>query len=205
MKNRTLALAGVFQAAELVRQAAAHGTWSGYAASAMLRSLLTLEPDSIGGVYGDLERMRLGVETLKSVLRGEKQHIDSLQYAIGILKVERRFHRSKRLQARVGEELERIASLRSPDDTEEEHQLEEQQAARIAELYSETISTLTPRIVVHGRPQYLQAERTVNWIRTLLFAGLRSAYLWEQLGGNRWRLMFGRRQMLHEAEELLSG
>ena len=28
MKQRTLAMAGVFQAAELVRQAASHGTWS---------------------------------------------------------------------------------------------------------------------------------------------------------------------------------
>jgi high frequency lysogenization protein len=204
MNHRTLALAGVFQAAELVRQAATHGTWSGYAASAMLRSLLTLEPDSIRGVYGELDRMRLGVEVLKSVLMGEKQYIDSLQYAIGILKVERRFRRARSLQAEVGEELERIANLKPAGEADEAHELEEQQAARIAELYSRTISTLAPRIVVHGRPQYLQAERTVNWIRTLLFAGLRSAYLWEQLGGNRWRLMFGRRQLLHETDELLS-
>ena len=29
MKERTMALAGIFQATELVRQAANHGTWSG--------------------------------------------------------------------------------------------------------------------------------------------------------------------------------
>ena len=78
-------------------------------------------------------------------------------------------------------------------------------AERIAKVYTETISKLSPRIVVHGKPQYLQADRTVYWIRTLLFAGLRSAFLWRQLGGNRWRLMFGRKRLLADTEALLSG
>ena len=81
----------------------------------------------------------------------------------------------------------------------------DKQAESVAELYSQTVSLLTPRIVVHGRPQYLQADRTVNWIRTLLFSALRSAVLWDQLGGGRWSLMFGRQKMLKEAEELLPG
>ena len=42
MKDKTLALAGVFQAAELVRQAACHGTWSGYAATSSLDSLFKM-------------------------------------------------------------------------------------------------------------------------------------------------------------------
>ncbi len=202
MNQRTLALAGVFQAAELVRQAATHGTWSGYAASTMLRSLLALESESIKEVYGDLDHMKLGIEVLVSVLQGDKRYLDSLQYAIALLKVERRFRKEKAMQSTIGDELGRIAMQQGE---EESHAQQDRQAAEIAELYSRTISQLTPRIIVHGHPQYLQAERTVSWIRTLLFAGLRSAYLWEQLGGNRWRLMFGRRQMLAEAEQLLSG
>ena len=47
MKDRTLALAGLFQATELVRQAASHGTWSGYAATACLNSLFRLQADSL--------------------------------------------------------------------------------------------------------------------------------------------------------------
>ena len=61
------------------------------------------------------------------------------------------------------------------------------------------------RIVVNGKPQYLQVDRTVNWIRTLLFAGLRSAVLWRQLGGGRFSLMFGRKKMLEQAQTLLPG
>ena len=202
MKNRTLALAGVFQSAELVRQAANHGTWSGYAASAMLRSLFILEPRSIEDVYGDMAKMKLGVEVLLSVMQGDKRYMESLQYAIAMLKVERNLRKNRALQNHVGEELERIER-----ETPREHENadEDALAAQAAELYSQTISHLSPRIIVHGKPQFLQSERTVSWIRTLLFAGLRSAYLWEQLGGSRWRLMFGRQQILQEAEQLLTG
>jgi high frequency lysogenization protein len=202
MSQRTLALAGVFQASELVRQAATHGTWSGYAASAMLRSLLTLESDSIEEIYGGMERMKLGVEVMISILQGDRQHMDSLQYAIALLKVERRFRKARKMQDIIGLELARIGAESGEPELSAD---EDRQAAQVAELYSQTVSRLTPRIIVHGQPAYLQAERTVNWIRTLLFAGLRSAYLWEQLGGNRWRLMFGRQQMLWEAKQLLSG
>lgn len=202
MKQKTLALAGLFQAAELVRQAASHGTWSGYAATALLGSLLKLESDSVDDIYGDRERMRLGVESLLSILLGERRHLDTLQYAIAILKVERRFHRDRRMQALVGSELERIGTIEvSAPGTS----AEDVQAADIADLYTRSISHLNPRIVVHGNPRHLQDERTVNWIRTLLFAGLRSAVLWRQLGGSRWQLMFGRRQILREAEELIPG
>ena len=202
MKQRTLALAGVFQATELVRQAATHGTWSGYAASTCLKSLFSMDSGSVLEVYGGLERVRLGTEVLISVLLGEKEYMDSLRYAVGILQIERRFRRKDVLQLTVGETLENIANGHAEL---EPHEREDNQAESVAELYSQTVSLLTPRIVVHGRPQYLQADRTVNWIRTLLFSALRSAVLWDQLGGGRWSLMFGRQKMLKEAEELLPG
>ena len=63
MKDRTLALAGVFQAAELVRQAANHGTWSGYAATCCLESLFRFEADNAADIFGGTRRMQLGVET----------------------------------------------------------------------------------------------------------------------------------------------
>jgi high frequency lysogenization protein len=202
VKQRTLALAGVFQASELVRQAATHGTWSGYAATTCLRTLFSVESASVLDVYGGLERVRLGTEVLISVLMGEKQYLDALRYTVGVMQIERRFRRRDALQAAIGEALARIAGSH-PEL--EPHQREDEQAAAIAELYCNTISHLRPRIVVHGKPQYLQADRTVNWIRTLLFAALRSAVLWDQLGGGRWNLMFGRQRMLQEAEELLPG
>jgi high frequency lysogenization protein len=202
MKERTMALAGIFQATELVRQAANHGTWSGYAADTCLGSLLAIEADTVEEIYGDPSRLRLGAETLISVLQGDRRHMESLGYAVSIMQLENNFRKKSQMQRRIGTELAEIARV---DHSLEEHEFKDLQAKKIAALYTETISTLSPRIVVNGRPQHLQVERSVNWIRTLLFAGLRSAVLWRQMGGGRFSLMFGRKKMLENARTLLPG
>lgn len=202
MKERTLALAGVFQATELVRQAAHHGTWSGYAASSCLHSLFQLEAESIAEIYGGAAKMRLGVETMLAVLQGDNRYADSLRYTVGLLQVEKKFRRSGKLQETVGKQLQEI----SGEGLDlEQHEREDLQAHDISELYSNTVSKLSPRIVVNGKPQYLKNDRTVDWVRTLLMAGLRSATLWNQLGGGRFELMFGRKKIIKEAELLLMG
>lgn len=200
MKQRTLALAGVFQATELVRQAATHGTWSGYAATACLNSLFRLEAESVEEIYDGPARLRLGIETLLSVLGGEQRHMDALRYAVGLLQIERKFKRQGDLQQQIGESLERIRECGKNLD---QHEREDLQAQQVSELYSQSVSKIDPRIVVNGKPQYLQVQRTVDWVRTLLMAGLRSAYLWDQLGGGRLELVFGRKKIAREAEALL--
>jgi high frequency lysogenization protein len=202
MKDKTLALAGVFQAAELVRQAASHGTWSGYAATSCLNSLFKLEAETAADVYGGSDRMRLGIETLLAVLQGDGQYGETLRYVVGLLQIQKKFNRSSRLQQAVGEGL---MAIQDEGETLEQHEREDLQAERIAELYTQTISHLSPRIVVNGRPQYLQNKRTTDWIRTLLLAGLRSATMWTQLGGGRFELMFGRKKILRDAESFLMG
>ncbi len=202
MKERTMALAGIFQATELVRQAANHGTWSGYAADTCLDSLLAIEADTVEDIYGSPDRLRLGAETLISVLQGDRRHMESLGYAVSIMQLENNFRIKPETQSRIGSELLAIAGI---DDEKEEHEIRDLQAKKIAGLYTETISKLSPRIVVNGRPQHLQIDRTVDWIRTLLFAGLRSAVLWRQMGGGRFSLMFGRKKMLEQAQRLLPG
>jgi high frequency lysogenization protein len=201
MKDRTLALAGVFQATELVRQAACHGTWSGYAATACLQSLFSRDSESVESVYGGISRMRLGIETMLAVLGGESRHMDSLRYAISVLQVQRKFKRARSMQEEIGVALDRIAGT---GDELEEHEQEDRQALEISELYQNTISNLSPRIVINGVPQYLTNDRTVSWVRTLLLAGVRSAVLWDQMGGGRFDLMFGRKRIINEAQSLLT-
>ncbi len=202
MKEQTMALAGIFQATELVRQAANHGTWSGYAADTCLQSLLSIEADSVDEIYGSAQNLRLGTETLISVLQGDRRHMESLGYAVTIMQLENSFRKKTSMQSQIGLELKSVMDI---NDGTEAHEIKDLQARKIAELYTRTISTLSPRIVINGRPQFLQVDRTVNWIRTVLFAGLRSAVLWRQMGGGRFNLMFGRKKMLEQAQTLLPG
>ena len=202
MSEQTLALAGLFQATELVRQAAQSGTWSGYAARTCLDSMLKFEADSVTEIYGGPGQLEVGLDALASVLQGEEQHVDALRYSVGLLQLERAFSKDTAMQQRIGRVLHDIADA---SQALPEHEAQELEAERIGRLYCETISTLSPRIVVNGRPQHLQEPRTVHWIRALLFTGLRSAVLWRQLGGARFRLLFGRRKLLEEVNALRAG
>lgn len=202
MNAQVLALAGVFQATELVRQAAHHGAWSGYAASASLASLFRLEADDVEQIYGDREKLRLGLETLTEVLGGDGASGETLQHAVALLQLQRKFSRHGAMMHEVAAGLETIE--RETAELEDPRQ-EEKRAEAVAELYTRTVSTLTPRIVVNGSPRHLQNPRTVAWIRALLFAGLRSAVLWQQLGGGRFNLLLGRKRLLADAQALLQG
>ena len=202
MRERIMALSGIFQATELVRQAANHGTWSGYSADTCLESLLAIEAETVDDIYGNASKLRLGAETLVSILQGDRRYMESLGYAVSIMQLENNFRKKTKMQAHIGAELVPIAEI---DDGTEIHEIKDLQAKKIAALYTQTISTLSPRIVVQGRPQHLQIDRTVHWIRTLLFSSLRSAVLWRQMGGGRFSLMFGRKKMLEEARSLLPG
>ena len=173
-----------------------------YAADTCLDSLLAIDADTVDEIYGSVNGLRLGAETLVSILQGERRYMESLGYAVSIMQVENNFRRKSSMQADIGLELQSITTI---DDGLELHEVKDLQAEKIAELYTRTISTLSPRIIVNGRPQFLQVERTVSWIRTLLFAGLRSAVLWRQMGGGRFSLMFGRKKMLEQAQTLLPG
>ena len=169
MKERIMALSGIFQATELVRQAANHGTWSGYSADTCIESLLAIEADSVDDIFGSANRLRLGTDTLISVLQGDRRYMESLSYAVSIMQLENNFRKKTKMQTHIGAELLPISEF---DDGTEIHEIKDLQAKKIADLYTETISTLSPRIVVNGRPQHLQVDRTVHWIRALLFAGL---------------------------------
>ncbi len=200
MTQQALALAGVLQATELVRQAARHGTWSGYAASASLASVFRLESANVDEIYGDRQRMRLGLETVHAVFSGTHPHAESLQHAVCLLRLQKPFTANRAMLHTSGEALSNIIhQIRHM----EPHEAEEYQAEQLAALYKKTVSQLRPRILVQGNPQYLQAPRTIAWIRALLFAGLRSAVLWRQSGGGRFSLIFGRRRILQQTEALL--
>jgi high frequency lysogenization protein len=76
--------------------------------------------------------------------------------------------------------------------------------AGLADVYSETISTISPRIMVKGDPRFLSQQAIANQVRALLLAGLRSAVLWQQCGGSRLSLLFGRRVLVDAAAQLLT-
>ena len=75
--------------------------------------------------------------------------------------------------------------------------------ASLADIYTGTISTFSFRIQVNGDYQYLQQARIGNQIRVLLFAGIRSAILWRQLGGSRLQIIIKRKKIIESTDWLI--
>jgi high frequency lysogenization protein len=57
--------------------------------------------------------------------------------------------------------------------------------------------------MVQGDPRHLHAPDNQNRIRALLLAGIRAAWLWRQVGGSRWKILLGRKQLAAAGRDYL--
>ena len=196
LQEQITALGGVFQAAALVDKLAHSGQVSDAALAYMLKTLLVRNPETTLDVYGgDDLGLRDGYKLLLAVLERETSNLprESLRYVVSMLSLERQFSRRDDLLEIAGKRIPKI-----------EQQVElygissDNIASSFGSLYQDTISTFKQRIQVHGDMRFLQQEATAAKVRALLFAGIRSARLWRQLGGRRWHLLTKRGSMLTE-------
>ena len=189
LEQRTLALAGVAQAARIVDLAAKTGSWPEPFVEASIHSLFSFEPDSVETVFGTPQGIQLGLEQLSACLRlsQDPAAADTLRYTMAILQLERRFAGSEDLQSVVHSRL-RHTAYKAENVSNDIRGL----SANISAIYQDTLSTLSYRIKVTGSAQHLNNPQVADLVRTLLMCGVRAAFLWRQLGGNRFRLMWSR-------------
>jgi len=198
--DRTLALAGVFQAACLTAELARRGMSDAPALTASVHSLFRLQPDSVAAVFDGPAGANLGLRTLAEQLDDPKRRDPELsRYAIGVIQLATRLARDNERQAALGQDIGDL------DDRRRAFELEDTQLyPPLAELYQRHISPLSPRIMVKGEPLHLQNPDTAARIRTVLLAGVRAAHLWLQCGGSRWQLVFRRGLLVATARRLLA-
>ncbi|MEQ8484043.1 MAG: DUF489 family protein [Pseudomonadales bacterium] len=178
-----LALAGVVQAAALVHDTAHGRSVSDAAREALLRTVPTRRAGDLAEVFPRPADLTMGARLAVEALSGQSRTPEVLRYGLQLVELARNLAGVPQ----VVEKLGRLLDEQDPDD------LNEQQYSRI---YQQTISTLGKRIQVTGEPAVLQQEATADRIRALLLAGVRLAWLWQQLGGRRWHLLLRRRALL---------
>lgn len=197
--DRTLALAAVYQAATLVDSMAQTGTAESEAVSSSLYSLFQQNPGSAVEVYGGVEGVRLGLMALRKQLTApEREHLEVPKYALTLLVLAGKLMKDRDTLGIISEGIEQAGAKLALYEHTHSNQI-----AAMADLYRHSISNISPRIMVKGKPLFLQNPDTQNRIRALLLAGIRSAVLWRQLGGSRLQLLFSRRRIVAEVEELL--
>jgi high frequency lysogenization protein len=198
MKERTLALAGLMQAAALVHRIAHVGSADGDALAASLESIFRIDADSVAAVYGGTRCVRLGLQTLLCQLDGDGREPALTRIAVTVLHVERRLAKRRDLLARVRAGVQEAGRQAAHLGTSHPTVLQ-----RLAEVYGSTISTLRPRVLVQGNPQYLAQDSVVAEIRAVLLAAVRSAVLWRQVGGRYPDFLLRRRGLATAARSLL--
>ena len=120
-----------------------------------------------------------------------------VRYVFSILHLERKFAANSDMMAVVRSRLEH-ASFRAEHFAGHVNDV----CHSVSGIYQDTLSKMQFRIKVSGSAQHLQNQQNADMIRALLLAGVRAAFLWRQLGGARWKLVFQRRRILQRAQEL---
>ncbi|MBS3744244.1 MAG: DUF489 family protein [Wenzhouxiangellaceae bacterium] len=199
LKEQTLAFAGALQAGELVRQIATGGQCSQQSARNSINSLFVKDPESTEAVFGGLSGIRLGLTmTNEMATRASDDSRQAMAYASGLLRLSMLVRKDEDRQ----DSMARSLALVEPAWDNAEDPLDPSIVAQLADIYKSEISTLPLRIQVHGDPTYLKQDEKVSLIRALLLAGVRAGFLWFQLGGRPWRLLFQRGKMFRIAAEL---
>ncbi|MCH1493131.1 MAG: high frequency lysogenization protein HflD [Luminiphilus sp.] len=199
LRNQTLALAGVAQTARIVDQISRTGTYPIEYLEASLHSLFSFDASNVEGVYGNIQGVKLGLQNLAAGLApGSDETAGAMmRYFLAILHLEGKFAARSDLQEIVHSRLQH-ASYKATHFTSQAKEI----CHSVAAVYSDTLSTLPFRIKVNGSAQHLENEGNAEIIRALLLAGVRSAFLWRQLGGRRWKLTLQRGRVRGMALEL---
>jgi high frequency lysogenization protein len=196
----TIALAGMFQAAALARYLARTGKLDDPAFEASIKSLFVTDPKNIVEVYGNLSNLRIGLEELLKVFEPTdsppdteiRYYLMSLIHFEGCLK--KKIKISDTLNNRIHQSVSQVNYF-SPTHP--------QVLSNLADIYSNTIGTFRYHIKVVGAAAYVGNQETMNKVRSLLLAGVRSAVLWRQMGGSRLQLFFSRKAIVAMTKTLL--
>ncbi len=200
MKRRTLALAGLAQAIEIVLQTANDGDADVALLEPAINSLFALDADSVEDVFGGLPAMRSALQLLIAHIEGSgPRRVSANRIAFTVLLVERKLIAQKRLLEALTKGVANAQAKREAGGS-----LSADVQQHFGDLYSATISTLTPRVLVQGNPNQLAQSTVVGRIRCALLAAVRSAVLWRQLGGSWWDIILRRGAIASVAKDLIA-
>ncbi|MEN8129983.1 MAG: high frequency lysogenization protein HflD [Pseudomonadota bacterium] len=201
IRNRTIALAGLYQCVDLVTNIAWNGQMDTPPFKTCIYSLFSENPETYEAVYGGLNKILLGLEILNSTLdrRVDSRSIARTQCSVMLIFLEKRLRKTPPETARVRNGIQ--SALQQLEHFDMTHV---NVISNLADIYRQSISPLGPKIIIKGEQSYLSNPDNASRIRALLLAGIRAVLLWRQAGGNRWRLLSERKAMLKEIKTLMS-
>lgn len=197
LRGQTIALAAVMQSAILVDRFAKLHEYSEQEAKGLINSIFVTDPQNLTEVYDGLHNVAIGLAALAN---NERLSKEVMVYFNAMLVLQKRLRAQTSYLNIMGSGIENIRGrlVHFP-------MMHENIQMALADLYTQTISKLTPRVYVKGTDQaFLSSERNASMIRTLLLSGVRSGILWHQCGGTTFKRIFNYQKISTEARSLLN-
>ena len=182
-----------------MQQLANSGQIDSFDMNIAVKAIINTEPKNALDIFQDIANIREGLDLIQQQLGSAKteRDIELTRYSIGILFLATKLLKNPNMLQKLSDGIEKA------QDQIEHFGIDHTNIhASLGGLYSDTISTLNPRIMVSGEPTILNNPDTANKVRTLLLCAIRSAVLWLQLGGSRWQLLFKRKKIVSSAKAL---
>lgn len=220
-QNRALALAAVFQSAQLTHMTALSGRQSigengNFYLEQLIKASLNIRPDANQNCqtldfFHQLADISLGLKTLESSITqpftsSPKSRIPKLanaklpmSYAMALLHLEKKVYSNPKFVDIIEKSQRKILKQLSFFDN---NYLHPSIIANLAQTYVETAGSINPRIMVKGSAEAFKDTAHTNRIRASLFTGLQMAHLWRQSGGSSWSMIFTKRKLLKDIQDL---
>jgi high frequency lysogenization protein len=195
-KQQTLALAAIFQASNQVCKLAYTGDSESQIMQFSMSTLLNHNPDSLEQLYGPLENLQDGLATLKNFLENAKNiskpsDKEMISYVMSSIHLASKLSTNQKLLIKIENGIDK-ARIQA-DHFSSTH---DNVVTNVGALYQDTISKMRLRIQVMGSAVYLEQSAVAARIRCMLFAAIRNAFLWRQLGGKRRHLLMQRKAFI---------
>lgn len=220
-QNRALALAAVFQSAQLTHMTALSGQQSigdngNLYLEKLIKASLNIRPQDLNNCqtldyFNQLADLSLGLKTLESSITqpfntSPKSRLPKfsntklpMTYAMSLLHLEKKVYSNPKFVEIIEQSQQKILRQLSFFD---HNYLHPSIIANLAQTYVDTAGQINPRIMVKGNAEAFKDSAHTNRIRAALFTGLQLAHLWRQSGGSSWSMIFSKRKLLKDIQDL---
>ena len=195
-------MAAVFQASNQVYKLAYNGVSDKEKMSFAMSTLLNQDPDSLDQLYGSIENLEDGLDSMKMFLENannvsEPKYREVISYVMSSIHLASKLSNDNQLLTKIEDGIDN--ARQQADHFSITH---DNVYSNVGSLYQDTISNMRLRIQVMGSAVYLQQSAVAARIRCMLFAAIRNAFLWRQFGGKRRHLLMQRKAFLKVINQL---
>lgn len=201
-KQQALALAAIFQASNQVYKLAYNGVSDKETMSFAMSTLLNQDPDSLDQLYGSIDNLQDGLDSMKIFLENannvyESKYKEVIGYVMSSIHLASKLSNDNELLTKIENGIDNARQ-----QAEHFSITHDNVYSNVGSLYQDTISNMRLRIQVMGSAVYLQQSAVAARIRCMLFSAIRNAFLWRQLGGKRRHLLMQRKAFLKVINQL---